>query len=523
MNRHWLFLVVGAIMVTVMGCQTGNQMNSSDLEVTEQIDSVRGIHDENNYCWASFDIDVPVNGPQALYDTVMVLVNREVHKMCEYCARFNDDSDEIAIFSQEEMFTNDGKRLLSHYMDKYRPLIEDSLWNTFGLKLKMETQTAKYVTYGLEFFHCGASCGSEKYFFTFDKSDGHQVKEIVSLDNLARFFNDYPEYNAIDDDPWFGRAGWQFSPDDDADKYNCGLLDDHFSVAIQGCGNHYLLLCFPYGQIFSYLSPEAQALVKRTEENEPMVPAYLSYKHPEVNLEVDTIHYALIGCVNAAGGERRDTLLHYDPALEAYPKHVYSINSSSGSPLYLLIYSFGHLLYCDEAMTCIYNDDYHLQPISLFSVDGQKDSVVTCMWYDQLVEASEGFPFDEFDENRFGLHYDWPTKRLFYPILESHDADSEYANTSCLRYTGRFEVLQFNGKEFVLVDDDGAWWLNPELRNYKRTVSNRILDDGIEQVDLMPDSTYRRAIWKGAKTLDDLRKKPDEVQSLSYFSLKNSE
>ena len=49
------------------------------------------------------------------------------------------------------------------------------------------------------------------------------------------------------------------------------------------------------------------------------------------------------------------------------------------------------------------------------------------------------------------------------------------------------------------------------LINYKRTVSNCIQDDGIEQVDLMPDNTYRRAVWKGAKTLDDVRKKPDEV------------
>ena len=26
-------------------------------------------------------------------------------------------------------------------------------------KEKMEAQTAKYVTYGMEFFHCGGSCG----------------------------------------------------------------------------------------------------------------------------------------------------------------------------------------------------------------------------------------------------------------------------------------------------------------------------------------------------------------------------
>lgn len=509
--RRVLF-ILACVIVSFEGCRNSHMDSSADLVVVEQIDSVFGNNEENNYCWASFNVDVPVNGPQVLVDSVMVLVNSEVYKMCEYCVKFVLSPDEYVVYNEKEVFANDGKRLLSHYMDKYKSLIEDSLWDTFGLELKMEAQTAKYVTYGAERYYCGARCSSEKHFYTFDKSDGHLVNKIISREDLARFFDDYPEYNSIGDDPWFGRPGWLFSPEDAADKYDFGLLDDHFSLAIHGCGNHYLLLNFPYGQIFSYLSPEAQALIKRNEENVPMLPAYLSHKNPEVNLEVDTVHYALIGCVNAAGGEIRDTLLHYDPALEIYPKQVYSISASLGSPLYLLTYSFGHLMCCDEAMACIYNDDHHLQPVSLFSIDGEKDSVITCMWYDQPLEASDGFPYDEFDENRFGLHFSWFTNQLYYPILENHDPDSEFANTSCLRYTGRFEVLQFNGKEFVYAGTDGAWWLNSNLRNYKRTISNRITADGIEQIDLMPDGTYRRAIWKDGKTLDDLRKKPDEVK-----------
>lgn len=510
MKSYYIIIIVVSLMAVLSSCQSGNQMNSSDLEVTEQIDSIHGGHDENNYCWATFNVDVPVNGPQMLVDSVMALVNREVYKMCEYCIEFNDHPNEYVAFSEKEMFTNDGKRLLSHYLDKYKPLIEDSLWNTFGLELKMGAQTETYVTYGLEFFHCGGSCGSEKCFYTFDKRDGHQVSNIISHEDLAQFFEDYPEYASIDDDPWFGRAGWKFYPEDDR-KYDYGLLDDHFSLVIQGCGNHFLLLSFPYSQIFSYLSPEAQALVEQHEENMPMLPAYLSHRNPEVNLELDTVNYALIGCVSVAGGEIRDTLLHYDPALEIYPKQVYTIGTS-GSSVYLLIYSCGHIFYQDEAMTYTLDDNSHLRPVSLFSIKDDRGSVVTCMWYDQLVEASDGFPFDEFDENRFGLHYDLFTRRLYYPILDKHDPDSEFANTFCLQYTGRFEVLQFNGKEFELSNEDGAWWLNRDLRNYKRTVSNKKSSDGIEQIDLMPDGTYRRAFWKGAKTLDDLRKKPDEVK-----------
>lgn len=169
-------------------------------------------------------------------------------------------------------------------------------------------------------------------------------------------------------------------------------------------------------------------------------------------------------------------------------------------------------MYCDEAITCVFDEENYLHPVKRFALEGEQDSVISCMWYDQLAEASNGFPYEEVDENRFGIHYDWFTKRLYVPIMDSHDPSSEYANTSCLQYTGRYNVLLFNGKDFVSAGKDGAWWLNADLRNYKRTVSNKKTADGIEQIDLMPDGTYRRTLWKGAKTLDDLRKKPDEVK-----------
>lgn len=263
--KKYCILIVAGFMAALSGCKSGNQINALDLEVVEQTDSVQGGHEGNSDCWASFNVDVPVNGPQVLVDSVMALVNREVYKMCEYCIEFDKDPDEYVAYSQEEIFTKDGKQLLSHYLEKYKPLIVDSLWNTFGLELKLEAQTEKYVTYGMEFLHCGGSCGSEKYYFTFDKSDGHQVRGIISHENLVSFFKDHPEYSSIDDAPQSGTTVWQFFPVDDDSNYEYGLLDDHFTFAIHGSGNHYLPLSVPYDHIFSYLSPEAQALVKRHE------------------------------------------------------------------------------------------------------------------------------------------------------------------------------------------------------------------------------------------------------------------
>ena len=503
-NKWFMLSMAIGFIMAMQGCQSGNPMSSKDLIVIEQTDTVYGKNEDNKYDCAAFMIDVPIDGPKLLVDSVMAFLNREMYDYCEFLSHLDDS---VVTYSPEEVFTDDGKQLLNHYKEKYMPLLKDSLCNTSGIELKLEVQTESYVTYGLVNYHCGASCGSEKYYYIFNKRDGHQIQEVISHENLVRFFEDYPEYVNRED------YLWKYSPESNYDNSCYGLLDDHFSLVIIGWYNHYFSVDVPYSQIFSYLSPEAQAVVGEESDGHLVLPPYLPERseNQQVWMEVDSINSALIGYARAAGGPLVDTLKHYDSALEAYPKRVYAIDASEGRNVYLFIYSFGHLLYLDEAMTCTIEEG-GLKPANLFAIEGERDSVVSCMWYDQTLEASDGFPFDSFDENRFGLHYDPFTKRLYSPILENHDEDSEFANTSCLRYTGRFEVLQFNGEEFVHVDDDGAWWLNSDLRNYKRTISNRITADGIEQIDLMPDGTYRRAVWKGAKTLDDLRKKPDEVK-----------
>ena len=496
----WFQLISAGIIASLLGCVSAKTESSKNLVVVEQTDTVYGTTDG----WAAFTVDVPVNGPLTLVNSVKGFVNRELYDACENCIHYDDD---VKMLNKGEVFTHDGELLLSHFMEKYKPIIKDSLCNTYCIELKLETQTDKYVTYGVEHFHCGASCGSEKYFYTFDKQNGHQIKEIISNKNLARFFEDYPEYATQE-----GYL-WKFSPESEYNDICYGLLEDHFSLVVIGWYNHYFSVDVPYSQIFSYLSPEAQELVEEMSDGKLMLPAYLPERSEDrqVWMEVDTVNNAILGYVSAAGGPLVTMLKHYDPELEVYPKRVYSIDGVEGSSVFLLIYSFGHLLYLDEAMTCTI-DENGLKPTNLFTIENKRESIVNCMWYDQALEASEGFPFDTFDENRFGLHYDPFSKCLYYPILESHDPDSEFASTSCLRYTGRFEVLQFNGREFIYAGTDGAWWLNPELRNYKRTISNRITAAGIEQIDLMPDGTFRRAIWNGAKTLDDLRKKPDEVK-----------
>lgn len=507
--RRCLWLLAIGIVAAIMGCQDRKQERSKDLVVVGQTDTVFNQNGER----AFFTLDVPVHGPQALVDSVMAFLNNEMYRSCECCIHFEEG---IQSFRLEDVFTDDGERFLSHYMKKYKELLQDGFESTiFGLTAKLEAQTETFVTYGLEYFHCGASCGSEKYYYTFDKHDGHQIKEIICRDHLMQFFYDYPEHRGLRGDPWMGWPDWEFTQEHEFTGTDYGLCHDHLSLVISGVGNHYLLMNIPYDQILSYLSPETQVLVEGIGEVIYPTDEPCRSEDGEVWMEVDTTSCSLLGYINAAGGPLADTLMHYDPELEIYPKHVHSISTEEGKTVFLLIYSRGHLLYYDEAMTYVI-EERRLQPKMLFALEEKRDSAISCLWYDQLVEASNGFPFEELDENRFGIHYDCFTRRLYVPVMEHHEEESGFEN--CLRYTGRYDVLQFNGKEFVPVGEDGAWWLNSDLRNYKRTFRNRRTVNGFEQIDLMPDGTYRLSLWKGSKTLDDLRKKPDDVK----FSCNNS-
>ena len=229
---------------------------------------------------------------------------------------------------------------------------------------------------------------------------------------------------------------------------------------------------------------------------------------------MDTINNSIVCRIETGDKVFVDTLLSCESGIDVYPKYGYSLKGKGGCTIYLFIYSKGYLFFYDEVAVFAVQKDGEVERRQ-FIIKNEKDTKVGCMWWDQLVAASNGFPYDyedSPDNERFGIHFVSSLRSLYIPIMDQHDSGSVFANTSCLQYTGRFGVFRFNGTEFWYDDTDGAWWLYPDLRNYKRTVSNKKSADGIEQIDLMPDGTYRRTFWKGAETLDDLRKKPDEVK-----------
>ena len=177
---------------------------------------------------------------------------------------------------------------------------------------------------------------------------------------------------------------------------------------------------------------------------------------------MDASDSSIIARIEAGNEMFSDTLVTANSGIDVYPKHVYSFLGKGGTTMYLFIYSIGHLFFYDEATVYAVRKDGSVER-QHFVIKDQREPEIGCMWWDQMVAASNGFPYeydDSPDEDTYGIHFVLSLRSLYVPIMESHDPDSEFFNTNCLRYTGRFDVLRFNGTDFVYGGTDGAWWLN---------------------------------------------------------------
>lgn len=265
MKNYWLFLII-----LFASCQNSNQVENPDLVVTVQTDTIQGCSEDNSSYQAAFNVDTPVNGPQVLVDSVMVFLNKKMYDFCEGCVHepsITVDERKLMSFRSEEVFTNDAEHFLEDYLKKYRPVIQDSLWvGLLGLELKVEAQAKTFVTYAYVDNASGASSSSRKYYYVFDKSDGHIVKEIISGEKLRLFCKDYHSTHSPQEDGFLNLPEWENDEEHIFENTDFGLGADHLSIVVSDVGNHYDLVEIPYSLILSYLTPEAQTLVKMIGE-----------------------------------------------------------------------------------------------------------------------------------------------------------------------------------------------------------------------------------------------------------------
>ena len=239
----------GMMVFAAVSCGTqSTEPTNQQLIVAERQQARLVAHHDGYYDVGDFIVDVPLFGPQPLMDSLAVFLNKELYDLFEFSTSWDDEPKH---FSEKDLFQDDMPRLLRHYEDRYKPF-QESLYNPFSFSLLMIAQTDSYVTYGLEFYHCGASCGSEFLCYTFSKKDGHRC-EIIDHENLLKYVED----NWRDSDYIKNVFG------DYSDCFDFGLLEDGLVEVLQSASNHhYWADVVETDNLWPYLTQDAQQLIR---------------------------------------------------------------------------------------------------------------------------------------------------------------------------------------------------------------------------------------------------------------------
>ena len=142
-----------------------------------------------------FTVDVPVGGGKTVVDSVMRFINEAVYGFMES----GDGSD----FTPEQVYCADGKQFAKHYYDAYKPLVSDTCYEMEEgpgrfcdpeyFSVIMVGQTDAFVTYQIGTLYLGEGALFFCEWFSFSKDDGHRLQNLITTENLLRFFEEHPE------------------------------------------------------------------------------------------------------------------------------------------------------------------------------------------------------------------------------------------------------------------------------------------------------------------------------------------
>ena len=255
----WL-LLTGLMTFVIVRCgtQKKDQFDQQMVMVERQNAQLRSHH--GGYYEGDFAVDIPVTAPRPLMDSLKVFLNKELHEVFESSLESSSTSDSLH-FSSEELFQDCLRVILSNYEDKYRPF-EDELFNPMDFRFFLIAQTNQFITYGLEYYACGGSCGSSFNCFTFSKKDGCRIDNLITWNDILRFINEHPEVEHP-----FGQ--WQHESKDSnglSEWFDAGLTEEGLLVINEDQMNHYVAGMLQYEDVLPYLSKEAQDIVSSIDE-----------------------------------------------------------------------------------------------------------------------------------------------------------------------------------------------------------------------------------------------------------------
>ena len=257
-------LAAGIIILVLTGFNTSDKPKKQPLAVERQQCvlqfMVGNIPSEDFHI--GITMDVPVDGDPVLVDSVVRLLNRAIYLFL--------DDDSRSRFRPEQVYCNDGKQLLKHYRDAYKPFIADTCYKGFGadccprffhyLTATMVEQTETYVTYRVTTYFVGEGDFEYSDWVTFFKSDGHRLHEVISDDDFMRFLEENPDQRAF--------SGWDDMQARISAGYDVGGMN-YFGLKKDKVWNEYIYApgiidttWYDMKVIKPYLSEEAKELLK---------------------------------------------------------------------------------------------------------------------------------------------------------------------------------------------------------------------------------------------------------------------
>ena len=268
MNAKSIFIGFVALLMaglTTQSCKAKEEAKSGEADgqsllVVERQQTQFYVGDEWKHP-LTFIVDVPVAGSQVLRDSVDAFLNEQLYQFMEsQVGQYDDYGQYTKTKSFDEVHTDDSGNLLKHYLDIYQPYMKKQVDWLFTYSITILAQTDNFVTYGVFHYRCGAMCSDEMSCYTFSKKDGHRLRDIISKENLTKYFAGHKEieekYEVDDEDEERNVDLAQFWDSD------CiALLEDQVLYVVNGMASHYTCETFDYKDILPFLSKEAQAFV----------------------------------------------------------------------------------------------------------------------------------------------------------------------------------------------------------------------------------------------------------------------
>ncbi len=250
-----LRLILAGMMMTLLlvGCGTSRKTVNTPFAVERKDCPMKHIIHVLDEFDATIFMDYPVNAPKQLTDSITAFINETLYSYFEY-----DDHENQFHIPYQNVYSTNLPHIAEHYWDAYRSFYDqlDPIYHWLDMNIVAQTDT--YITYEVIFSFRGEGIHEFRQWTTFVKKDGHRLKEVISNENLLRFYDDYPELVRNGSPYELQRAI--------SEGYECklcvkGLLGDSLAcVFLDGTGHEDIDL-YDLKLLKPYLSKEAQKLV----------------------------------------------------------------------------------------------------------------------------------------------------------------------------------------------------------------------------------------------------------------------